>query len=331
MSTPRPRSVTLGCVYGGLGGLLSTILLFEVLQGWGSLEMQEAIDASLTQLGADVGVDALLPTLRWVVMGLLVASIAATVFAFYAARGHQASRIGLSLLSGFAAVTFVLSGVAGLLPALLAGLVVYLLWSAPAREWFAVVNGRTPVSLGAAPTVRPGPGPTAPPGPGTAPGTVAPPPYDPVQHAHHVVAPARPRPVTLALSVAGIGSALGTAACGLVLAALVLFRDDVVRQYGENDMLARQVENAGMTPAQLVDVGTWLFAAWFAVSVLGLLATLWALGRRPAARWALLAVSVLTAGVAVLGVPIGLLWLVGSIVVIVQLMRPEAKEWFGRA
>lgn len=337
MSTPRPRSVTLGCVYGGLGGALTSVVLFETLQGWGSIEMQEALRRSLDQVGADVDLDALLPTLRWAVMGLLVAAIAATVFAFYAARGHQASRIGLTVLAALAAVTFVFSGVAGLLPAVLSALVVYLLWSAPAREWFAVVNGRTPLSLGAEPSVPAGAAPTsfAPVAPHRQyeQSAVPPPPaYDPAQYPEHAVAPVagRPRPVTLALVLSAAGHAVGAALSGLVVLILLALRDDVVAQYESNEFLRRQLDSAGLTAEQMVTFGAWLFGAWAVVSLLGLAATAWAAMRRPAGWWALLVMSVLAAGVAAFGLPVGLVWIVGAIVVIVQLSRPEAKEWFRR-
>ncbi|MFO6452594.1 MULTISPECIES: hypothetical protein [unclassified Aeromicrobium] len=339
MSTPRPRSVTLACVYGGLGGVLATFALYETLANWGSIEVQEALRSGLEPLGADPS--AVLPTLRWIVMGLLVCAIAATVFSFYAARGHQQSRIGLSVIAGLGAVTFLATGAAGILPAVLGSLIVYLLWSAPARQWFAVVNGRTPLSLGTEPSVSGAPAEFRPAGqqppgqPGAQPSAVQPPPYDPAQHAglpQQPVAPAgRPRPVGLALLIAGIGSLLGAMGSGLVLLALVAMRDQVIAQYDDNDLLRGQLDSAGVSAEQMVTIGTWLFGSWLLVSVLGLVATAWAASGAPAGWWALLVVSVLTAGTAALGLPVGLLWILGAIVVIVQLSRPEAKEWFRRA
>lgn len=337
MSSPRPRSVTLGCVYGGLGGFLSAIALIEALRGWGSLEMQEALRTSLDQVGADLDVDSVLTPLRWGAMVLLVGAIAATVFSFYAAKGHQASRVGLTVLAALAGVTFVFSGVAGVLPAVLAGLIVYLLWSAPAREWFAVVNGRTPLSLGAQPAV-----PTATPDPvaphrrdATAPPQV-PPAYDPAQHAQHAMpvtaqAPTgRPRAVTTALVVAGIGSALGAGLSGLVLVVLLALRDQVVEQYSSNDLLQNQLDQAGVTADQMVTFGAWLFGVWVVVSVAGLAATAWAATGRNSGWWALLVATIVMAVTAAIGLPLGLLWLVGGIIVVVQLLKPEAKAWFRR-
>ncbi|MFS0883781.1 hypothetical protein [Aeromicrobium sp. 179-A 4D2 NHS] len=340
MSTPRPRSVTLGCVYGGLGGALTAVMLFETLQGWGSIEMQEALRSSLDQVGADIDLDGVLPALRWVVMGLLVAAIAAAVFAVYAAKGHQASRIGLSVLAGLAGVTFLLTGIVGILPALLAALIVYLLWSAPAREWFAVMNGRTPVALGAEPSFGAGPPPAAPAaGAPVAPhrqdaqeaSIPLPPPYDPAQHPQHATAaPAagRPRSVTLALVLSGVAHAIGAVLCGLVSLVLIGARDEVVDQYERSELLRNQLDQAGLTAEQMVTAGAWLFGAWTVVSLLGLAATGWAATRRPAGWWALLVVTVVTAGLAAFGMPVGLVWMVGAIAVIVQLSRPEAKAWF---
>ncbi|MFH7323139.1 hypothetical protein [Aeromicrobium sp. JJY06] len=334
MSTPRPRSVTLACVYGGLGGVLATVALYETLANWGSIEVQEALRSGLEPLGADPS--AVLPTLRWIVMGLLVCSIAATVFSFYAARGHQQSRIGLSVIAGLGAVTFLATGAAGILPAVLGSLIVYLLWSAPARQWFAVVNGRTPLSLGTEPSVSGAPAEFRPPPQSSAgQSAVQPPPYDPAQHAglpQQPVAPAgRPRPVGLALIIAGLGSLFGALGSGLVLLALVAMRDQVIAQYDDNDLLRGQLDSAGISAEQMVTIGTWLFGSWLVVSVLGLVATAWAASGGPMGWWALIVISVLTAGIAALGLPVGLLWILGAVVVIVQLSRPEAKEWFRRA
>lgn len=332
MSTPRPRSVTLACVYGGLGGVLATFALYETLANWGSIEIQEALRSGLEPLGADPS--AVLPTLRWIVMGLLVCSIAATVFSFYAARGHQQSRIGLSVIAGLGAVTFLATGAAGILPAVLGFLIVYLLWSAPARQWFAVVNGRTPLSLGTEPSVAGAPAESLPVGPSAGRPAVPPPPYDPAQHAglpQPVAQAGRPRPVGLALIIAGLGSLVGALGSGLVLLALVAMRDQVIAQYDDNDLLRGQLDSAGISAEQMVTIGTWLFGSWLLVSVLGLVATAWAASGGPMGWWALLVVSVLTAGIAALGLPVGLLWILGAIVVIVQLSRPEAKEWFRRA
>lgn len=338
MSTPRPRSVTLACVYGGLGGVLASVALYEALAGWGSIEVQEALRQGLEPLGADP--DAVLPTLRWLVMALLVGSIAATVFSFYAARGHQSSRIGLSVLAGLGAVSFLATGVAGLLPAILGLLIVYLLWTAPARQWFAVMNGRTPLSLGTSPSVPSAPAQFQATGQVDQPGQpgqpVQPPPYDPAQHAAHpqpgvVSATARPRPVGLALLISGIAYLIGAMGSGVVLFALVGLRDEVIAQYEQNDLLQGQLESAGITAAQMVTIGTWLFGGWLVVSLLGLAATAWAASGAPLGWWALIVVSVVTAGFAALGLPVGLVWILGAIVVIVQLSRPEAKAWFRRA
>ncbi|SKB07847.1 hypothetical protein [Aeromicrobium choanae] len=341
MSTPRPRSVTLACVYGGLGGVLATVALYEALAGWGSIEVQEALRQGLEPLGADP--DAVLPTLRWVVMALLVGSIAATVFSFFTARGHQSSRIGLSVLAGLGAAGFLATGVAGLLPAILGLLIVYLLWTAPAREWFAVMNGRTPLSLGTAPSVPSAPTPFTPAGQPGAPGQpaqpgqpVQPPPYDPAQHAT-VPQPGalppggRPRPVGLALLISGIAYLVGALGSGVVLLALVALRDEVTKQYEQNDLLQRQLDSAGITAGEMVTLGTWLFGGWLVISLLGLGATAWAASGAPTGWWALVVVSVVTAGFAALGLPVGLVWILGAIVVIVQLSRPEAKAWFRRA
>lgn len=329
MSTPRPRSVTLGCVYGGLGGAITAVLLIQALSNWGSIAMQDALHAGFEKVGSDVDVAAILTPLRWLATVLLIASIAAAVFAVYAARGHQASRIGLSVLAALACLGSLLSGLTGVFTAVISALVVYLLWSAPARHWYAVVNGKVPLSLGVEPS---GTTPTPVVSPPSydlprpvphQPGTVAPPPYDPTAQRA-----ARPRPVTIALAVAGIGSIIGAVLSALALVLVVALRAPIVDQYAASPFLRDQLESSGMSAEQVVTLATWLFGAWLAVSVLGLVAVAWAATGRRSGWWALVVTAVVVAGTAALGLPLGAVWIVGAIVVVVQITRPEARAWY---
>lgn len=342
MAIPRPRSVTLGCVYGGFGAAIVAIMLIETLSNWGSIELQDALRSGLSRYGESSDLDALLPVLRWVCLLLLVGAIAAAVFAVYAAKGHQASRIGLSVLAGGAGMTFLAAGLAGFLPALVAALIVYLLWNAPARYWYAVMNGREPVAFGVDPAAGthsslrdltdparlaapPAADPITPrPSDATGPHIVPPPPYVPTELGD------RPRSVRIALTVAGIGSTVGAVASGFLALMLVLLHDRIVQQYSEVEFFRTQLEAAGTSPDQMVTLGTWIFAGWLLISLLGVAATLWASTGRRSGWWSLVVISIVTAGCAALGLPLGAIWILGAIVVLVQLGRPESRAWFTR-
>ncbi|HPU12861.1 MAG TPA: hypothetical protein PLQ19_03615 [Aeromicrobium sp.] len=325
---PRPRSVTLGCLYGGIGGVMTAILMFEALSSWGSIEMQEALNKSLADVGLKTNIDDLLPTLRWFAIALLIAAIAAAVFSVFAARGDQTSRIGLTVLAVAGGVISMFAGVAGLFAVAISILIVFLLWNEPARSWFAVVNGKVPLQLGAAPALGVA-GPVQPSAPTNQPaGAVAPPPYVPAQAAPTTQPGAMPKPVKIALLTAGIGSFIGASLSALLLLVLVVLRDEIVAQYRVSPMLAEQVKTSGISPSQLVTVVTGVMALWLVVSILTLAAAALAATRRRSGWLALLIATLVTAGAAAIGLPLGLIWLLGAIVVIVQLTRPEAKAWF---
>ncbi len=304
--------------------------MFETLASWGSIEMQEALESTLESAGVKANIDQLLPTLRLFAFAMLVAAIAATVFAVFTAKGHQPSRVGLSALAVLAAMVSLFAGVAGLFMVAICGLILFLLWNEPARIWFAVVNGKVPLELKAQPSL--GAMPPAGQSPDqAAPGVVhvAPPAFDPV--AHVAASGAMPSPVRLALLIAGIGSLFGAALSGLVLAVLVGLRDEVVKQYENSPMLSEQLGAAGLNASQLVSLATGIFAMWLIVSVLSLGAVAWAATSKRSGWWALIVMMVITCGVAAVGLPLGLIWLIAAIAVIVQLTRPEAKAWFNRA
>ena len=96
-------------------------------------------------------------------------------------------------------------------------------------------------------------------------------------------------------------------------------------------MLAKQIETSGVSASQLVTLVTAVMALWLATSLLTLAAVAFAATGKKAGRWVLLTATLVTAGAAAIGLPLGLIWLLGAIVVIVQLTRPEAKAWFQSA
>jgi len=149
MSAPRPRSVTLASIYAGLTAVVMLMSFMDLATNWGSLEVQRTLEATLesASLPEGITVATLLPFVR--TMGIIGSFFAlmGLVFAVFTARGDRGSRIGLTVLCGLGLVVFMASGVAGLIPATLAMLVLMLLWSKPSREWFALVNSTEPLNL----------------------------------------------------------------------------------------------------------------------------------------------------------------------------------------
>lgn len=335
MAAPRPRSVTLACLYAGLGAAFLFMSLLSVLWDWGSIALQEQIadvldEQPLSGLGLDV--QTVLDGLRWVLLAGVVASIAGMVFAVFAFRGDRGSQIGLTVLCGLAALTFLASGLVGFLPALIAVVCIALLWNADSRRFFT--GEEQPLELGAAPAVRQQPpaaphqpSPAAPPAGGwsgpPAPAPAQLPPYLPAR---------RPASVTLSLLLTGIGAALVAGFGTLSLLVVTLGREEYERTLNEQGFMQDVLRSSRISADDAIAIITWSAVAWVVLALIALAVTLWAAARRsPAARKALFALSVVTLVVSVLFFPLGLLWTAAAIVVLVQVSKPDAKAWFSAA
>ncbi len=160
MPAPRPRAVTLACIYAGLAGAMLLISFLDLATGWNSLEVQERVRNTLEAggFGGSFDVETMMPMVR--IAASIGAFLAMTVivFAIFTARGDRPSRIALTILTVFALVVFAAGGVAGLIPAVLAIMVLTFLWSKPSREWFAVVNSTEPLDLVSTPDAQSGHG-----------------------------------------------------------------------------------------------------------------------------------------------------------------------------
>ena len=332
MAAPRPRSVTLACLYSGCGAAFAFIILVSQLSSWGSVQMQEQIEQLLAEppLSAmSLSVDTTLEWLRWMVLAGVVGTIATMVFAVFAFRGDRGSRIGLTVLCALAALLFVTMGLVGILPALLAAMCVGMLWQRESRRYFA--GEEPPVELGAAPSVPAQQSSHAPPQ------VEAPRPPDSAGqgYAHPVLPPpsarpGRPKSVTAALLVAGIGSAVvaGVAAL-LLLTVLVGGRAEVERARQEQGMLSDLIAESGFTVDDLMRLMLVSAAGWLLLSLVGMAVSAWAFAHRsPVARIALVVVCVLTIAASIVFFPVGLPWTAAAVVVIVLAHREEARAWY---
>lgn len=138
-TTARPQKVTTACIVAGGASVVVLVSIVSALSSWGSVEVRDQIANALSSGPVDgvISVDQAMSLLRVVLMGIGAASAAAVVLAVFTAKRHRGAWIALSVLSLLTAVTFVLAGVAGILPALLGVMVVTLLWSKEARAWFS--------------------------------------------------------------------------------------------------------------------------------------------------------------------------------------------------
>lgn len=147
----RPRQLTMagGFVIGGSVLLLLTV--FDAFTSLRSVEMRAEVTELLTSpTGRGLGLD-VSEALSLMRGGLMVAgasAAAAAVLGVYALQRHRAARLALSVLAVPILLTAPLTG--GLVGALVVGATA-MLWSGPARDWFAGRPVREPAERPAAP------------------------------------------------------------------------------------------------------------------------------------------------------------------------------------
>jgi hypothetical protein len=316
-ATPRPQAVTLACVFVGFSAFVLLLQLIQALTEWGTIEMQDGLQPTLDELrerGFDVTMGELLGTLRWAgLVGVLVL-VAAIVFAFYAARGDQVSRIGITVLGVVAGLLVIPLGWSGLLLAMVLIGAATMLWSTDARRWYAAQHA----SAGAE-TTDTDPEPAA--NPWAAPAQSEPAaeePTPPVRSTH------RPRAVLAAGLVTVIGSALVGGLSGLYLVIYGFARDEYITLMQEGPFAdlysAAELDDA-------LRAAFWACLVMLPLAAAGLAAGLSLLARLPIGRAATLALAWITAAAGVLMIPFGLLGTGAAVAVIVLLNRDESRAW----
>jgi hypothetical protein len=139
---PRPRSVTRACRLAGSASAAVCLLSLYGASQLDSAQVRSDVTRELERFDVIEGVqaDAVLETWRWALTAAAVLAVAAVVFSIYAYRGHQPSRMGLTVVAPLMVVPAVMSGWS-LVPALIALGAVAWLWVADSRAWFAAVGG----------------------------------------------------------------------------------------------------------------------------------------------------------------------------------------------
>ena len=319
-ATPRPSAVTLACVFVGFSAFVLLLELVQALSEWGTIEMQNGLEPTLTTLreqGVDLSMGELLGTLRWVGLVCVLVLVAAVVFAVYAARGDQVSRIGVTALAAVTGLLLVPFGWLGLLQAVFLLAAAFILWSSDARQWYAAQHA-------AAGTDTPDVDPDAAANPWAAPVQSEPTaetPVAPVRTTH------RPRAVLAAGLVTVIGSALVGGLSGLYLVIYGFAREEYVTLVEDGPFA--DLYSAGELDDAL-RAAFWACLVMLPLAAAGLAAGLSLLARLPVGRAATLALAWITAAAGVVLVPFGLLGTGAAVAVIVLLNRDEARAWTAR-
>jgi len=338
-AAPRPPAVTLACGFVGFSAFLMLVSLIQALSDWGTIEMQKSLQPTLeamSERGFDLTMGELLGTLRWMGLGAVLLLVAGIVFAVYAARGDQVSRIGSTVMAVIIGLLVIPFGWLGLLQAMFLLGAAAMLWSADARQWYATrlapagkelppgIGGPSPTEAGGADSATytdvaadqpPNPNPWA------APAQSVPTmemPAPPARSTH------RPRAVLAAGLVTVIGSSLVGGFAALYLLIYGFARDEYVTLVQDgpfSDMYTAAELDTAMRTA------FWACLLMLPLAAAGLAAGISLLARLRVGRVATLALAWITVAVGVVLVPFGLLGTGAAVAVIILLNRTESRAW----
>lgn len=359
----RPQAVTRACLLAGTGSVLTLITIFGVLGDWGSLEIQEQVDAALERSPVPgVGTDGILETIRIILMVIAAFAVAGLVLSIYTARRDRSARMGLTILSaGWIPVALVF-GVAGVLFALMGALTLALLWRPESRRWFQVGSGapdplpsptQEPAAMstpppqlppghggyppfGSSPPAGQGEGAPVPPPP-PSPSAYGPPPsygpapsYGPSPYGPSPYGPgagqlpeSRPAGVTAAAVITLVGAGLAALIGGLVSLAFLLARSSF------EEGVARELDDFSASQQSVVaSVVGWYFIGCTLLALVAIVLAILLLRDRHRVRVPLVVLSAITALLGIPLFPFGLLWSVAAISVIILLFVGSAGAWF---
>lgn len=351
---PRPSQVTVA----GWGVLVAAVLLlagvFDGMSNLYSVETRDRVTEELTTgsaKGFGIGVDDALSLIRWGLFVSGAAAAAAAILGFFVLRRNKGARIGLSV----AAVPIVLTAlVSGSFVSMFIGAATAILWTRPARDWFAgrpitpsarevrqreqpQSQSQPPAVVGWVPPQEPG-SPSAPPPPtigwGQAPGQPpSQPPYPspygqpPDVRGQVQLPPRSPRPaqVRTACILAWVFS--GVTALGY-LALLIAIAVD------SGWVMDRVKESPGWDPSYDDDV------VLTGAVIMGVLFLLWCVAAAVVAlfawrgaywAWILLTISTgLAALVSVIAFPLSLIHLAALAAAFGLLLRKTTRDWFAQ-
>lgn len=305
--TRPPQQVLLACLLIGLSSTMVLIELFGTLSNWGSLELQKALAKALEE--SPVPGLSLDEAMRWMQIALYAAvplSVAGIVLSIFTARRDGASRIALTGLCIVAAIAFLAAGLFGLLPAILALVCASMLWSTPARDWFA---GRVSAPAAAGAEIAQETLPTG------------------------VTDPVPPGATPREVVTAGVLGLVGSIVVGGMLfsnAAAVALRRlapaEYERSFGDTPLLAESLFGIEST-AQNDTIVVVVCVVLSVVAGLGTVVAIALLSGRVWARRPMLWLSLLAIPLSALVFPVGIVITVMATVGAMLLNRPAARRW----
>ena len=365
---PRPRQVTTASVVAGVGSVLLVLSLADTLGRLRTAESRRSIEEVLAEppvAGTGVTVEQVLRGLQVLVYAGGVLAAVTLVLAVFVAQRHQGARIGYTVAAVLLLVTVPVAGLMPLFLLLAAGM----MWSRPARDWYA---GRAPSTAAertpAPPSAPPSAPPTAhPPAPPTAPPSAPPSAPTPVAVRQSAAPPsttAAPEPAALGhpvpgpwpapssgsgahpwpgssvrasrrpatVTVAVVLTVLGAAvtSLGALLLMVVLARD--TGEFIRRYEQSEQGTTVAVTHDQLLAIAWALAAGLLLWCLVAVLLAFFALRRSQGARIGLVVSAVLAGGFSLLAIVsvVTVVPLLLSVAVVVLLFTGGANDWYAR-
>lgn len=325
---PRPRQVTVGGLVVAVASALLVVTVFDATTHLHSVETRDAVTDALTTdwKGLGLSVDDALGVIRWALLVAGVAAAATGVLGVFVLQRHVAARIALTVAavplvlsapiggsgrSGSAAAVFLLGAVVAAGTALL--------WTEPARDWFAGRSPRTaaPVPTAAVPARRVETTTSA-----------------PLRAEHRVVVPVRPAESTrmpvevrVACVLTWVFSAVTAVGYLLVIAALAIDRSGIVDAARDN----AGISDATVSDDQLVGIVLAVSSLFLVWCILASLVAALCWRRHAWASVALLVSCGMATVFAAVAVPYSALHVGASMAAFVLLLRPSVRAWFRRS
>ena len=136
----RPRQVTFGATQAVVGGALATVLLITTAEQLYSSEMRDALAQALSDPRAEqlnLTIETARTIAKYTIMVMAVMSVASLVLGIFVLRRHAAARIALTALGVVVAGAALVAGPPGWAVTIYVVASLVMLWSKPARIWFA--------------------------------------------------------------------------------------------------------------------------------------------------------------------------------------------------
>lgn len=323
-TSARPPTVTLACVFLGLTGALWLFVAGSTLSDWTSLETQQQVREMVETSPVGASADTLVEIARITLMVTAALAAGAVVFAIYAARGHPASRIMLTVQAAILALVFGVTGIQGLIPSAFAIACVVLLWNAEARHWYSVKNGKLPAAADPPVVARSSDAPVPAVQHHPAADRTSATPGE-AQPSTAVADRPRPRPALAAGVLTIVGSTVGFFVGVYLFVAGERFGVQIEEQVRGDDRFASLYSD--IEEGTLAQAVTMLGGSMVALSLLGLLAAILLMNRTAVGRILLYIASGGTIAMSLLTFPLGLVTGAVAIYVIVLISKADVRTW----